>query len=327
MTSSSPASLLNVELHPGRPPLLYAHATDGAASWAGRHRIMLRALVAEHGALLLRGLGLHDVAETEAVFRQLGSLLPEREAFAERRRHAEGVYSASKWPANQLMCMHHELSYTLQPPGLMLFACLVATAEGGATPVADSPSVLQSLPADLVERFERHGWLLLRNYNDDFGASVAESFGTDDPQAVETYCRANGIDFEWQAGGGLRTWQRRSAVVRHPLTNKRCWFNQIAFLNQWTMDPEVREYLVETCGEDSLPFDTRFGNDDRIGADVVQAINEAYDAHTLREPWQPGDLLLVDNVRTAHGREPFDGPRELIVAMADATPLADARPR
>src|SRR6266581_1727493 len=32
--------------------------------------------------------------------------------------------SSSKWPPNQPMCMHHELSYALEPPGLMLFACL-----------------------------------------------------------------------------------------------------------------------------------------------------------------------------------------------------------
>jgi hypothetical protein len=28
--------------------------------------------------------------------------------------------------------------------------------------------------------------------------------------------------------------------------------------------------------------------------------------------------MLVDNVRTAHGRDEFDGPREVLVAMADA---------
>jgi hypothetical protein len=28
--------------------------------------------------------------------------------------------------------------------------------------------------------------------------------------------------------------------------------------------------------------------------------------------------MLVDNVRTAHARERFEGPREVLVAMADA---------
>ncbi|MEW6302604.1 MAG: TauD/TfdA family dioxygenase [Verrucomicrobiota bacterium] len=321
--SSASTSLLNVDARPGKPPMLRVDAPDAAPRWAAEHRDTLRASVAEHGSLLVRGLGLRDVAGTEAVFRQLGDLMTEMEAFASRQCHAPGVYSSSKWPANQPMCMHHELSYLLQPPSLMLFACLTAPTTGGATTVADSPAVLDALPADLVKRFDQEGWLLVRNYNEDIGASFAEAFGTDDRAAVEDYCRAHGIDFEWRPDGALHTRQRRRAVVRHPVSGRRCWFNQIAFLNEWTLDPELREYLVDVYGEDALPFNTRFGNGDPISADIVQAINETYEAHTVREPWEAGDLLVVDNLRTAHAREPFEGPREIVVAMADAVRLAD----
>ena len=330
MSSSPPASLLDVDLQPGKPPILRVEATGDAAGWAAEHRDALRAVVAEHGAVLVRGLGLRDAAEVSAVFRRLATgLMTEKEAFARRQIYADGVYSSATWPANQPMCMHHELSYRLEFPGLMLFACLSAPTEGGATAVADSPTVLNALPAELVDRFERDGWMLTRSYNDEIGATVAEAFGTEDRGAVESYCRANAIEFEWQPDGGLRTRQRRSAVVRHPVTGQRCWFNQIAFLNEWTIDPEVREYLVDMYGEDGLPFNTRFGNGDPIGEDIVQLLNEVYEANTVREPWQAGDLMLVDNIRTAHSREAYEGPREILVGMADAgTPcrlLADRR--
>jgi alpha-ketoglutarate-dependent taurine dioxygenase len=287
-------------------------------------RDALRAAVAEHGWVRVRDLGLRDAAEAGLVFRELaGRLTGETEAFAPRETIADGVLSSSKWPQNQPMCMHHELSYALEFPGLLLFACLGAPTEGGATAIADSPSVLRALPAELVERFEREGWLLTRSYNGEIGASVAESFGTDDRAAVERYCRANAIEFEWQPDGGLRTRQRRSAIVRHPVTGERCWFNQVAFLNEWTLAPEVREFLVDVYGADGLPFNTRFGGGDPIGEDVVALINEVYDAHTVREPWQAGDLLLVDNVRTAHSREAFEGPREVLVGLADPIRAAE----
>ncbi len=326
MSSSSPTTLLDVDLQPGKPPILPVDGAVDAPRWVAEHRDALRAAVVEHGSLLVRGLSLRDVAETEAVFRQLGSLMIEKEGFAARRNYSHGVYSSSKWPPNQPMCVHHELSYRLEFPCLMLFACLVAPTDGGATPVADSPSVFHSLPRELIERFERVGWMLIRNYNDEFGSSFTDAFGTDDHRAIESYCRANAIKFEWQPDGALRTWQRRSVVVHHPRSGQRCWFNQIAFLNEWTIDPEVREYLVDNYGEDGLPFNTRFGNGEAIGADVVQVINQAYEANTVREPWQAGDLMLVDNLRTAHGREPFEGPREVLVAMADAVHLADCSP-
>jgi alpha-ketoglutarate-dependent taurine dioxygenase len=327
MSHPSPASPVEVDLEAGRPPGLRADAAGDAPSWAAEHRDTLRAAVTEHGSVLVRGLGLRDADEVGAVFRRLASgLMSEREAFASRRTYADGVYSATKWPPNQPMCMHHELSYTLEFPGLLLFACLSPPTAGGATGVADSPTVLDALPTELVERFEREGWLLTRSYNDEIGASFAEAFGTDDRGAVERYCRANAIEFEWQPDGGLRTRQRRSAVVRHPITGQRCWFNQIPFLNEWTIAPEIREYLVDVYGAEGLPFNTRFGNGDPIGEDVVELVNKVYEAATAREPWQAGDLLLVDNVRTAHSREPFEGPREVLAAMADPVRLADCSP-
>src|SRR3989475_4759061 len=159
MTYPYPTSFLNVDLQPGKPPILRVSATGDPARWAAEHRNALRTLAAEHGSLLVRGLGLRDAAEAGAVFRQLGSLMTEREAFAPRRRYAQGVYSSSKWPPNQPMCMHHELSYALEPPSLMLFACLTAVASGGATPEAGTPAVLDALPPDLVDPVDRSGEL------------------------------------------------------------------------------------------------------------------------------------------------------------------------
>lgn len=326
MSSPSPAALLNVDIEPGKPPMVRVDVGGDAASWMAEHRETLRAAASQHGALLIRDLPLHDTDAIAVVFRQLGSLISEKEAFAPRRNYAEGVYSSSKWPPGQPMCMHHELSYLLEFPGLMMFACLIAPGAGGATAVSDARTILRALPSELVEKFERTGWLLIRNYNEDIGASVAEAFGTDDVGAVERYCRDNAIELEWQQDGGLRTWQRRSAVVQHPVTGERCWFNQVAFLNEWTIDAEVREFLIDMYGRDGLPFNTRFGDGEPISQDIVQLINSVYEANTIREPWQFGDLMLVDNIRCAHSREPFEGGREIVVGMADPVALADCAP-
>ncbi len=316
-----------LELRPGQPPILQVETAGDGSSWAAAHRADLLAAVAEHGAVRVRGLRLRDAAEVGAVARLLAAdLVVDREAFAARQTHPNGIYSSSEWPSNQQMCMHHELSYRLEVPGLMLFVCLVAPTGGGAIALADSPTVLESLPTELVERFDREGWMLTRTYTDEIGLSVAEAFGTDDHAGVESYCRANAIDFQWQPDGGLRTSQRRRAVVHHPVTGQRCWFNQIAFLSEWTMNPEVREFLVDLYGPDGLPFNTRFGDGDPISEDIVQTINEVYEMNTTRQPLQTGDLLVVDNIRTAHSREPFEGPRKVLVAMGDGIRLADIAP-
>ncbi len=324
MSTPSPALDRDVTRQAGRPAMVQVTASD-PVGWSAAHRDAVRAAVAEHGAILVRGLGLRDVAQVADVFAELapGGLLPDREGFASRESHPGGVYSSLAWPANQPMCMHHELSYTERPPGLLLLACLRAAADGGATGVADAAAVLDALPADLVDRFDREGWVLARSFNGEIGASWQEAFGSDDRAAVEDYCRTHGIELEWQPDGGLRTRQRRPAVVRHPVSGRRCWFNQVAFLNEWTMAPEVHEYLVDVYGVDGLPFNTLFGNGDPIGEDVVALLNDVYEAQTLREPWQPGDLMLVDNVATAHSREAYLGQREVLVGMAEPVGTAE----
>ncbi|MGY1827233.1 TauD/TfdA family dioxygenase [Blastococcus sp. SYSU DS0541] len=302
---------------PGALPVLRV-PPDEPARWGSQNRDTVRALVAEHGVLLVRGLGIRTAADVALLAGRLGSgPMTEREAFAAREADAEGAYPSTPWPANQPMCMHHELSYTSAPPGLLLFGCLTAPETGGATAVADAAAVLADLPPDLRARAERYGWVLERTYNEEIGASWADAFGTDDPAGVDAYCRSAGIEADWRPDGTLRTRQHRPAVVTHPVGGRRCWFNQMAFLSEWTLLPEVRDFLVDEYGPDGLPFTTRFGDGSPVGPDEVAAINEVYDSHTRREPWQAGDLLLVDNVRTAHGREPFTGPREVVVALTD----------
>jgi alpha-ketoglutarate-dependent taurine dioxygenase len=298
--------------------------TADPAGWMAANIALLRGIVAEYGAVLVRGLGIGDVAGAARVCRAVGAdLMTEFEGFAPRDVFEPGIYSGTKWPADQPMCMHHELSQALEFPGLMVFVCLSAPRAGGATALADSRRVLADLPSDLVARFERDGWRLSRGFSDLVGLPWRVAFGSAERAGAEKYLKDNDIGWEWRSDGGLRTSQVRPAVRTHPVTGERCWFNQIAFLNEWTMDPAVREYLRFELGADGLPFNTSFGDGTPLTESMVSTINQVYDRHTVREPWQDGDLLLVDNIAMAHSREPYHGERHVVVAMADPVRTGD----
>ncbi|MGI9585806.1 MAG: amino acid adenylation domain-containing protein, partial [Acidimicrobiia bacterium] len=319
-----PSSPVNLDVQPERSPVIRVDSQAVLPMWVSDNRESLLDLVIEYGSVLVRGLELADPTEVGVLASGLvDNVMQPTEAFAPREALPGATFSSSAWPANQQMCMHHELSYRLETPGLMMFACLVVPTEGGGIPLAEAARVLDGLPDDLVDRLDKEGWMLTRSYNNDVGLSFAEAFGTEKRAEVEKYCRANAIEFEWQPDGGLRTRQHRRAIVRHPASGERCWFNQVAFLSEWTMNPEVRDFLVDLYGEDGLPFNTRFGNGDPIDGDTVQLINEVYDANTMRQPLSSGDVLLVDNIRMAHSREPFEGDRQVIVAMGEPVRFAE----
>ncbi|MEU6485446.1 TauD/TfdA family dioxygenase [Streptomyces sp. NPDC046887] len=326
MTSPTPLMAVRPTRQPEAPPIIDAPPGD-PGGWATAHREELRTTVTRYGAALVRGLGLSTPDEVAAVADGLGAApMVEREALATRRTYRPGVYSSADWPPQQRMCMHHESSYTLPCPSLLLIGCLTAPGTGGETGIADAAAVLDALPEQLVRRFETEGWLLTRAYQDEIGATLGQAFGTENPGEVAAYCGAHAIETEWRDGGGLRTRQRRPAVVRHPADGRRCWFNQVAFLNEWTLDPEVREYLIEMYGADGLPFTTRYGGGDPIDEETVRLINAAYAEHTVLRPWRSGNLLVLDNLRSAHSREAYEGPRDVVVVPADPVRLSAPAP-
>jgi len=43
----------------------------------------------------------------------------------------------------------------------------------------------------------------------------------------------------------------------------------------------------------------------------------------VRFEWQPHDIALVDNMLVAHARDPYVGPRKILVAMGEMVHCAD----
>jgi alpha-ketoglutarate-dependent taurine dioxygenase len=330
MTTIETAPALTVHRDPGKPPILTTPPmadVDTATTWLTDNRAAIRAELLRSGCLMVRGL---PVASTDDFAAVRDVLLPKPASYKEkatpRSDFGSGVFSSTDLPAVQPIRLHNENSYTLDFPGVLMFGCLVAPEEGGATTVGDMRAALRMLPADLRDRFERTGWLLVRNFSEMAGLPWHKSFATDDKSVVDDYCRENVIGLEWLADDELRSTQRRSAIITHPVTGERSWFNHVAFWNKWTLDPDIRDVLVETYGEDGLPFATYVGDGTALTETEAAALNAVYDQVTVRESWQRGDIMLVDNILCAHGREAFRGDRKIVVAMGEPIPLADCSP-
>jgi alpha-ketoglutarate-dependent taurine dioxygenase len=83
---------------------------------------------------------------------------------------------------------------------------------------------------------------------------------------------------------------------------------------------EEREALLELCGADGLPRNVYFGDGTPIEDGLLDEIRAVLAAEQVVFPWRAGDVLMLDNMLVAHAREPFSGPRKVLVAMAESYP-------
>ncbi|MFI5780655.1 TauD/TfdA family dioxygenase [Nocardia sp. NPDC051570] len=283
-------------------------------SWLRQHRDRIDTALHGYGAVLLRGLEPDMRLFEEVVGLIGGAALRYSDRSTPRTQIGANIYTSTEYPPDQRIPMHNENSYADTWPARLFFLCETPADEGGHTPIADSRSVFRRLPQDLLDRFA-DGVRYTRTYRDDLGLGWQEAFQTDSRAAVESYCRAHDLDYDWN-GSLLHTSTTRAAWRAEPHTGAPVWFNQANLFHVSALEEEIREALLAAFPERELPRNAYLGDGSPIPVADLALIEQAYDDCALTLPWQRGDLLIVANMLAAHGRTAYRGQRRIWVAMA-----------
>ncbi|MCX4387880.1 TauD/TfdA family dioxygenase [Micromonospora peucetia] len=268
-------------------------------------------------ALVFRGFGVRP----ETLDPVMDLLLPRRLAYVHgnspRTKVGRNVYTSTEYPARYTISMHNELSYAAQWPARLLFFCQIAAETGGATPVVDAELWLNSLDPQLRADFAG-GLRYQQNLHDGMGLgkSWRDTFETDSRDEVEEFLAGAGATWEWTADG-LRVIQLRPATLRHPVTGVEVWFNQADQWHPAGLDDDIARVMTQVMGPDELPQSVTFADGSPIPDEYVTQIRDRGLEAAVDVDWRVGDLLLIDNVLTAHGRRPYTGDRRVLVAMSD----------
>jgi alpha-ketoglutarate-dependent taurine dioxygenase len=307
-------------LFPGGRVAAFEAADPGTdpVAWATANAGLLRERLRDAGACLLRGFDVPDESVFAKVVRVFDDELGEYTYGSTPRSKVGDVYTSTEYPASEVIPLHNEMSYTTTWPLRIWFYSVIPAKSGGETPLADSHGVYNRVPAQVRERFERHGVRYVRNYRAGLGLSWQDAFATGDAAEVESFCRARNIGFEWLDDGALRTVETCQAVAVHPETGAPVWMNQAHLFHVSNLKEATRRALLDLVAEEDLPRNAYLGDGSPIDPEDLVAIRRAYDEETLAFPWRQGDLLMVDNMAMAHGRSSFEGPRKVLVAMAAA---------
>jgi alpha-ketoglutarate-dependent taurine dioxygenase len=305
-------------------PQAAAPTLDGFTGWLRRNRDFVGRALDAHGAVLFRGFPVASVADFENVTSAASDRLIEySERSSPRSQVGDRVYTSTDYPASQKIFPHNEHSYAITYPLHLFFGCIQPAARGGETPLVDIRKVTRRISGPTRERFRQRGWMWTRHFGGGMGLPWQTTFQTEDKAVVEEYCRHAKISHEWVDGDRLRTRQVRPVFGTHPRTGETLWFNHLTFFHISTLDKVLRDVLTAQLAEEDLPNNTYYGDGAPIEPEVMQELRAAYEAEMVVFPWQRGDVLLIDNMLTAHARGSYSGPRRVLVAMADPVTRTD----
>jgi amino acid adenylation domain-containing protein len=310
-------------LENGQPyPVVIKPALNGLIldQWAKENVAWLKQKLTQTGALLLRGFHVPDIA----AFREFANAFSEdlmnyMDQSSPRTLVGEKLYTSTDHPADQVIHMHNELSYSQTWPLQIMFHCVQPPEEGGETPVCDTRRILDLLSEKTKADFAEKGIMYTRNIREGFGLSWQDVYQTTSREVVEEYCKNHDIRYTWVNDNRLQISWNGPAILDHPVTGEKVWFNHGFFFNEFALDNEIRKMVGN---QDDLPFNTLYGDGTPIPEEVIREIGSAYAGTRKIFTWEKGDVLLLDNMLMSHGRNAFSGKRKIVVAMSNPYSLA-----
>jgi len=306
-------------------PLVFEPTSDDVdlADWVRSNLPLIESGLLQHGALLFRGFPVYSVSPFEQFATAVCKGLFNENGEHPRKSVSGNVYTPVFYPADRQLLWHNENSFNHRWPLRILFCNLKPAEQGGETPIVDSRQVYARIPHEIREEFATKKIMYVRNYGDGMGLNWQAVFNTTDKAEVEARCRSAFMSCEWKGRDRLRTTCIRPAVINHPRTAEMSWFNQAQHWHTSCLDPVTRESIEQQFEEADYPRQCYYGDGTSIADDVLSTILKVYGDLEVVFPPQRGDILLLDNVLTAHARKPFAGPREVLVAMGEMSSFDD----
>jgi alpha-ketoglutarate-dependent taurine dioxygenase len=288
------------------------------AAWAAENQATVDAKLLDTGAVLFRGFEVRSPEYFEQVAAALTNELYGGYGDLPRVGESPNIYESTPYPPDQAILFHNESSHLPSWPMRISFCCLVAAEVGGETPIADCRVMAERLDPAVLERFREKGLSYIRNFAG-LDVSWQQFFGTDDREDVERRCLEGGAEIEWKDGDRLCVRQPAAAIRSHPATGDTLFFNQLQLHHPYFLQAEVRESLLSMFAPEDLPRNVLYGDGTPIENEVAEHVSELYWDTSVRFPWQAGDVIMLDNMRTAHARMPYSGERRIAVAMSGIT--------
>lgn len=322
MLQITPATVPGQQVYDGKPfPLvLECHSPwatlDALTAWLAENRQELDEQGAAHGAILFRGFPLATAYEFDQFVGAFGwRNFPYDESLsnAVRVNRTERVFTANEAPPSVSIFLHHEMAQTPIYPSKLFFFCEQPASEGGATPLCRSDILWQALTQrcpdfarDCMEKGLRYTNVMpsANDPNSGMGRSWQSTLRAETREQAEERLKGLGYRWEWLADGCLRATTPVLPAARDLGDGRRSFFNQlIAAYGGWK----------DSRNDPSKSIN--FGDGTPLDGPSAMIAAELADELTFDLAWQRGDVALIDNYVTMHGRRTFTGTRKVLASL------------
>lgn len=286
----------------------------------------------QSAAILFRHFPLHSRSDLEKTIKALvpeKSILDYRGGTSPREKMGEGIYSSTKMPFFLKIPLHSEMAYRKKFPKKIMFYCEKAPLVGGETPIVDIRKVYRDMPTSIRTKLESEGivyyrhlknFTILRKFLTKFNPMIEMGtwqfvFKTNDADVVNQYASENHYQTEWLSDGSVILETNLPARLED-----MSWFNSFHFFQVHSriwgrlITPIFKLLSILTGARD---MSATTGKLNRLSDSEISQIVDAYENNMTCFKWQEGDLLYLDNTKTAHGRNPYFGSRSILVSLAE----------
>lgn len=200
------------------------------------------------------------------------------------------------------LALHSDRSYTKSHPPIMWFCCKQPSEHEGETTIADGRIFYQELSEATREYLLNNPIKYVRRYKDGEWQLLWQ---TDNRDRVAEYARENDMLLVANDDGSVQT-EFQTYAIRQDR-----WGDQYVFLNSMLL-VEWQERVLNRGATTAI----RMPDGSKIPEAIWTELRGLEEKLTRYVPWQPGDMLMVDNTRMLHGRRAFTDPkREIWVRM------------
>jgi len=239
------------------------------------------------------------------------------------------VDSSAGAPSEVKIQFHNEMAYARTYPKFVTFAMVKQADSDGSTLLADNLQVQSSMSKPLLDKFRDLGVQYIRYLHDekeseapDFYNSWQRAFVTEDIDTA-MHKANNRDDFSILRRCDDR---RLRHVVWCPVFHQhpdhgKVFFNSV--LNRHGSWLDGHPYWGSIPMKER-PYHCVWGDGSEFTDSEMAEIRQVHEDKTIKLHLDPGDVLVVDNLRVAHGRTPYRGYRQLGLLLSDMVPRTDS---